>query len=203
MESRNIALTLEKAKEWYNSGSAELKEVALQAFTKEELKTPMFTNIKIYGDARRALEARGTYGEVPFEISHAISNHSSFVTLLDVIREALNEGWKPNLIEGNVYYPRVRFYPADKAKEIVAKTGWRLGPSFISDGKKYTLVGGDYELYVLDGLSGFDLEYGSAIPNLGLLGCKSDEIAAHMSRYFMKEIFEATYAQYVGLYKWV
>ena len=35
MESRNIALTLEKAKEWYNSGSSDLKEVALQAYTEE------------------------------------------------------------------------------------------------------------------------------------------------------------------------
>lgn len=36
MITRNISLTLEKAKEWYNSDSAELKEVALQAYTKEE-----------------------------------------------------------------------------------------------------------------------------------------------------------------------
>ena len=35
-EERNITLTLEKAKEWYNKGE-ELREIALQAFTEKEL----------------------------------------------------------------------------------------------------------------------------------------------------------------------
>lgn len=35
-EERNITLTLDKAKEWYNKGG-ELKEIALQAFTETEL----------------------------------------------------------------------------------------------------------------------------------------------------------------------
>jgi len=37
MEERNVKLTLNKAKEWYKKGG-ELKEVALQAYTEEELK---------------------------------------------------------------------------------------------------------------------------------------------------------------------
>ena len=36
MNTRNITLTLDKAKEWYKKGG-ELKEIALQAFTEEEL----------------------------------------------------------------------------------------------------------------------------------------------------------------------
>ena len=35
-EKRNITLTLDKAKEWYNKGG-ELREIALQAFTEKEL----------------------------------------------------------------------------------------------------------------------------------------------------------------------
>ena len=35
-EERNITLTLDKAKEWYQKGG-ELKEIALQAFTEKEL----------------------------------------------------------------------------------------------------------------------------------------------------------------------
>ena len=38
MQKRNITLTLDKAKEWYKKGG-ELKEIALQAFTKEELNS--------------------------------------------------------------------------------------------------------------------------------------------------------------------
>ena len=38
METRTIKITFEKAKEWYNSNYSSLKELALQAFTKEELE---------------------------------------------------------------------------------------------------------------------------------------------------------------------
>lgn len=53
---RNITITLEKAKEWYNSGNTSLKEVALQAFSKEELTVFDFTKIKTFEDALTALE---------------------------------------------------------------------------------------------------------------------------------------------------
>lgn len=38
METRNISVTLEQAIKWYNSGNATLRELALNAYTKEELK---------------------------------------------------------------------------------------------------------------------------------------------------------------------
>ena len=37
METRNITITLEKAIELYNSGNESLKDLALQAFSKEDL----------------------------------------------------------------------------------------------------------------------------------------------------------------------
>ena len=38
MEERYVTISFEKAKEWYNSNNSSLKEVALQAFDKEELE---------------------------------------------------------------------------------------------------------------------------------------------------------------------
>lgn len=38
METRNISVTLEQAREWYNSGNDTLKTLALNAYTKEELE---------------------------------------------------------------------------------------------------------------------------------------------------------------------
>ena len=55
MKERNITVTLNKAKEWFNSGNATLKEIALQAFSKEELTTFDFTKIKTFEDALTAL----------------------------------------------------------------------------------------------------------------------------------------------------
>lgn len=37
METRSIKITLDKARKWYNSGNTSLKEIALQAFNKDEL----------------------------------------------------------------------------------------------------------------------------------------------------------------------
>ena len=55
MKERNITVTLEKAREWYNSGNTTLKEVALQAFNKNELNEFDFTRIKTFEDSVTAL----------------------------------------------------------------------------------------------------------------------------------------------------
>lgn len=210
MESRNVTLTLEKAKEFYNSGNSALKEIALQAYTKEELTTPRFTDIKTFEQAVIAL------GMCPYAVEVDMNNigdpglelgvamHLKAIYKLDIIRKALNRDWNPSLVEGSVYYPFVRFYPAgQKAREAVSSNNWKLGESFIADGKKYTLVGGGCGCCSSGGLAYFGFGYGVVLPSLGLLGCKSREIAEHMSRYFSKEIFEATYAHHAGTYQWV
>ena len=46
METRTIKITLDKAKEWYFGGDPVLKELALQAFTKNELDPLTYEQIK-------------------------------------------------------------------------------------------------------------------------------------------------------------
>ena len=46
-ETRNIKVSLDKAKEWYRSGNVILYELALQAFSEKELKTPTYSEIVI------------------------------------------------------------------------------------------------------------------------------------------------------------
>ena len=43
MEERNVKISLEKAREWYNQGG-ECKELALSAFSEEEIKANMLPN---------------------------------------------------------------------------------------------------------------------------------------------------------------
>ena len=210
MESRNITLTLDKAREWYNSSSAELREIALQAFTEEELKTIRYTDIKTFWDAVKALDLPNdsvladlhNLMVLPFEA--CTKKHLSTIYKLDIIRKALNGDWDPSLVDDDIYYPLISFYPAGKkAKEIAARNDWKLGPTFMVDNEKYTLVGGHYDCYCYGGLAHFNCGFGVALPALGLLGCKSGEIAEHMSKYFSKEIFEACYSQHIGLYRWI
>lgn len=205
METRNISLTLEKAKEWYNSGSSDLREVALQAYTEDELKTVHFSEIKSFEDACRALGMPKQAADYVLNNIGAglISKHLTAIYKLDIIRKALNMGWKPSLVEGKIYWPYVRFYPAgDKTIEAARSNNWKVCQSFYADGKKYSLVGGVY-LGCGGGLGYFRCGYGDVSTGMGLLGCKSREIAEHMSTYFAKEIFEACYAQHVGTYDWV
>lgn len=210
METRNVNVTLEKAQEWYKKGG-DLKEVALQAFTEEELTTPKFTDIKDFWGAVRALGLdRDSVQDDLSRLSNTLGfetntvGHLRAIYKLDIIRKALNKGWNPKMTKGSVYYPYVRFYSAgNKAKEAARSNGWEVKETFNADGQKYALVGGDYFIHFGDGIAGFSFKCGIILPNLGLLGCKSEEIAKHMSRYFAKEIFEATYAQHVGTYEWV
>ena len=205
METRNITLTLEKAKEFYNSGNDALKEVALQAFTKEELTNPEYTNIKTFEGACRAI---GIVYRTDCDLNYLsrvegnLGKHLTAIYKMDIIRKALNGNWNPSLVEGKVFYPFVEFYLANKVKEATNSNGWKLGPSFMADGEKYTLVGGGYYCWGAPGVGNFLEIDGHVNANAGLLCCKSIEIAKHMSRYFMKEIFEAIYAQHIGMYEW-
>lgn len=205
METRNISLTIEKAKEFYNSGNTALMEVALMAFTKEELTIPEWQNIKTFEDAVKALGMKldNVLCDISYmkeDVEGKFGKHLIAIYKMDIICKALNGNWKPSLVQGGVYYPYVRFYPAgQKAREAASKNKtWTLGESFIADGQKYTLVAS------VGGCSygGLTL-FGDVRPTLGLLGCKSREIAEHMSRYFSKEIFEATYTHHAGTYQWV
>lgn len=209
METRNVALTLEKAIEFYKSGNDALKEVALQAFTKEELTIPEWQNIKTFEDACIAIGMN--LDNVIYDISHMgavegnLGKHLTAIYKLDIIRKALNgTDWKPSLVKDIVYYPFVRFYPANKAKDAANSNGRKLGPSFMADGEKYTLVGGGSSYYSCGvGVGGFYGGVGYVNTFASLLCCKSEEIAQHMSKYFIKEIFEAIYAQHIGMYEWV
>lgn len=202
MESRSITLTLEKAKEWYNSGNEALKEAALQAYTKEELVTPEWQNIKTFKDACKALgieSANDAFFKLPYSVG-IVADHLYAVYKLDIIRKALNKGWKPDIKYGTIYYPYITIYPASTINKLQITEN--LGKSFIANGERYTLVVGD-QLKYDGGLAGFNFGAGTIACYLGILGCKSKEIAEHMSRYFSKEIFEAVYAQHVGMYQWV
>ena len=205
METRNVTLTLQKAKEFYNSGNAALKEVALQAFTKEELTAPKYTDIKTFEDACQALGLNMDFVNFAIcnmeNIEGGFGKHLTAIYKLDIIRKALNgTDWKPKMTEGDIYYGWVRFYK--KSSDIPSSK--KIIGNFIADGQKYLLVGGLTHGCSM-GLCYFDFqdEYGYSNAYFGLLCCKSAEIAQYMSEQFGKLIFEACYAHHVGSYQWI
>lgn len=200
---RNITITLEKAREWYNSGNTSLKEVALQAFSKEELTVFDFTKIKTFEDALTALEytesikkyIRTTINDIMY------SNASAAMCKLNIIRKALNLGQDLHLTKdpenSRIYYPYNPFttensiyYEGDVNSGIMEVIG-----KIKADGIVYNVFGGCAGRSGYAGLGNlcFYDNVGFANASVGFLGCATKEIAQHFGKYFGMLITEAKY----------
>lgn len=198
MDTRNVEVSLAKAREWYKSGNKALKEVALQAFTKEELEGTDWKSITSFEDACDALGLSRKDELANIKKLCAISAHAAAIYKLDLVHRALNGGEIPSLVSGNVYYPWVRFYPCGKVPSTsdLNRNNWVLGDEFKHTNKSFILVGGDSNCYSGSGVGAFCGGNGGVYASAGLLCCKSREIAQHMSHHFSRLIFDAVYAQY-------
>lgn len=151
--------------------------------------------VQTYEDACKIM-SRDVYGNVPANFS------VDALRKLHVILDALNEGHKFNLLTGTVWYPWVRFF----RMKSVPKDAEVIG-HFRYQGEKFALVGGCADDGSLAGLGFFhsydDVGYASSF--VGLLACKSEEIAKYVSTQFGKLVFEACFARHfnVGEFEWL
>ena len=212
MEERNITITLEKAREWYNSRNATLKEIALQAFSEEELTTFDFTKIKTFEDALTALgykESTKVYIRNTINDISMYSKASAAMTKLNIIRKALNLGQNLYLTKNSktsrIYYPYIPFVSKTSTyydKELDLKLIEIIG-KIKNEGKEYNIIGGfaTYKNNTSIGLSDFDPDYGvsTADNNIGFLGCATIKIAKHFGKYFGVLITEAKYGDMVDV----
>lgn len=115
------------------------------------------------------------------------------VAKLQTILDALNEGYKFDLLTGTVWYPWVRFF----RMKSVPKDAEVIG-HFRYQGEKFALVGGDAYIGGLAGLGFFysDGGVGDASSSVGMLACKSEEIAKYVSTQFGKLVFDACFARH-------
>ena len=151
--------------------------------------------VQTYEDACKIM-SRDVYGNVPANFS------VDALRKLHVILDALNEGHKFNLLTGTVWYPWVRFF----RMKSVPKDAEVIG-HFSYQGEKFALVGGNALNGGYAGLGYFYsyLDVGCAYSSVGMLACKSEEIAEYVSTQFGKLVFEACFARHfnVGEFKWL
>ena len=200
METRIITITLNKAKEWYNSGNATLKELALQAFSKNELVCN-FKNITTF---KKACETLGLdYDSINCKAIYIAetSKASAAMFKLNIIRKALNLGQDLHLTKypenSSIYYPYNPFVTKSSThyKSEINSGKMKVIGKIKSDGEEYNVLGG----YTFDtnytGLGSFNFNNGVGYTyvHTGLLGCASKEIAQHLGKYFGMLITEAKY----------
>ena len=204
MEERNVIVTLNKAKEWFNSGNTTLREIALQAFDKDEL-TYNFKNITTF---KKACEALGLNYNAMFHITKSIttiSRASAAMTKLNIIRKALNLGQDLHLTKDPkdccIYYPYNPFVTKSSThyKSEINSGEMEVIGKIKSEGEEYNVLGGGAVYGCSAGLGGFGSVsgVGSATSNIGFLGCANKEIAEHLGKYFGMLITEAKYGDMV------
>lgn len=141
--------------------------------------------IKTYEDARDYL------GLVRDKVSYnkSVNSLAKLQTILDV----LNEKHKFNLLTGTVWYPWVRFF----RMKSVPKDAEVIG-HFRYQGEKFALVGGRAYNGGGAGLGFFNSgdDVGNAFSDVGMLACKSEEIAKYVSTQFGKLVFDACFARH-------
>lgn len=200
MKERNITVTLDKAKEWFNSGNATLKEIALQAFSEEEL-TWHYSQIKTLEDACKALGLNYDIISIVTKDVATFSKASAAMFKLNIIRKALNLGQDLHLTKDTpLYYPYNPFVTKSSFyfnSEIISGRMKVIG-KIKSEGEEYNVLGGS-ALGAGAGLGDFDsgsgVGYNGSI--IGFLGCATKEIAQHFGKYFGMLVTEAKYADMV------
>lgn len=142
--------------------------------------------IKTYGDAREHLRYITRDGIHYNESVNALAK-------LQTILKALNENHKFDLLTGTIWYPWVRFF----RMKSVPKNAEVIG-HFRYQGEKFALVGGRALSGGGAGLGCFGSGHGvgGAYSNVGMLACKSEEIAKYVSTQFGKLVFDACFARH-------
>ena len=201
---RNITITLEKAVEWYNSGNDTLKEVALQAFTKDELIYD-FKNITTFKKACKVLNLNYNFIKSQILDLTEISKASAAMLKLNIIRKALNWGQDLHLTKDSkdyyIYYPYNPFITKSSTyyKNDINSGKMEVIGKIKNEEEEYNVLGGGAANGGSANLGGFvsSKGVGSADSDIGFLGCASKAIAEHFSKYFGMLITEAKYGDIV------
>ena len=198
METRNLSITLEEAKEWYNSNIV-LRDIALKIFTKEELESS-FRDIKSFKDACNVLNISFDANSRIADMIASTSKASAAMFKVNIIRKALNLGQDLYLTKGSyLHRPCNPFiskispcYNEDGSVEIIGEVE--------CEGIKYKVVNSTPHKCDNAGLTNYSCFFYTATTSVdtAFLGCATKEIAKHFGKYFGMLISEAKYGDLPG-----
>ena len=196
-----INVTLDEAREWYNSGNETLKELALKCFPLRKLNTHNFENIKTFEDAVNELGKDIEHANFIVNVLEHQSKASAAMYKLNIVRKALNSGYDLHLTkdpeDSYIYYPYNPFVTNSSTyyKSDINSGKMEVIGKIKSEGEEYNVLGGGASNGGHAGLGCFasDAGVGDADAHFGFIGCANKEIAKHFSKYFGMLITEAKY----------
>ena len=201
-----INVTLDEAREWYNSGNETLKELALKCFPLRKLNTHNFENIKTFEDAVKSLGMDVDDANFIVNVLKHQSKASAAMYKLNIVRKALNLGqdlhFTKNPEDSYIYHPYNPFVTNSSTyyKSYINSGKMEVIGKIKSEGEEYNVLGGCAYHGGHAGLGCFasDAGVGDVDAHFGLLGCANKEIAKHLGKYFGMLITEAKYGDLDG-----
>lgn len=200
---RTIPLSLREAKQWYNGDNDTLKRLALKVYTEEEL-VDSFMDITSFKDACDVLNISYDCADYSAICISKISKASAAMFKINIIRKALNLGQDLHLAKDSKYSQNSRiYYPFNPIitidspyyeKEIKANRLEIIG-NIRNESVSYKVLGNSGTNSCYTNLGCFDScrSVGLTDANSAFLGCATEEIAEHFSKYFGMLITEAKY----------
>ena len=202
---KKIDLSLDEARELYNSDNETMIKLALRAFHEKDLKFKHFSEITTFEDAVGTIGMNLNWALRMVEELETASKASAAMFKLNIIRKALNLGQDLYLTKDSedscIYYPYNPFvtksstyYNSDinlAKMEVIGKIK--------SEGKEYKVLGGNAFDGGCAGLGSFysDVCVGKASAFVGYLGCANEDIAKHFGKYFGMLITESKYGDMI------
>lgn len=199
---KNMIVTIDEAREMYNSGNKTLKDLALKVFSEDELNQSTYSEIKTFEDAVTVL---GMSIDDENSIVNTLKERSKAMAAmykLNIIRKALNLGQNLHLIKSAnedslVYCPKNPFIAKGSTyyKNDIEWCRMEIIGRFNNDGIEYFVLNGDPGISGHSGLAVYDglICVAHARTEFAFLGCASAEIAEHFGKYFGMLITEAKY----------
>lgn len=203
---KTIDVSLNEAKEWYNSGNETLKELALKCFPLRKLNTHNFENIKTFEDAVNELGKGIKHANFIVNVLEHQSKASAAMFKLNIVRKALNSGQDLHLTMDAkcsfIHYPCNPFVTESSTyyEDDINSGRIEIIGKIKSEGTLYDVLGGYTDEGGVSGFGSFNFyhDVGFADANFAFLGCASKEIAQHLSRYFGMLITEAKFGDLDG-----
>ena len=199
---KNMIVTIDEAREMYNSGNKTLKDLALKVFSEDELNQSTYSEIKTFEDAVTVL---GMSIDDENSIVNTLKKRSKAMAAmykLNIIRKALNLGQNIHLIKSAnedslVYCPKNPFIAKGSTyyKNDIEWCRIEIIGRFNNDGIEYFVLNGDPGISGHSGLAVYDglICVAHAKTEFAFLGCASAEISEHFGKYFGMLITEAKY----------